>query len=190
MFLLDIDKLRPSGCSSTRFSFRFLTHDQITELAENVENCLAPEFVERVLQGDSQCLAAFDGTRLASYSWYATGFVDGRDHLGISMELPVGLAYMYNAYTHPDYRGHRLFGGGVALAARSLAATGTKKIVTTVVRSNFASLRSCRRMGFVSLGKMWAGGRKERKLVRTPAAALNLGIQFGCRADTALAAAI
>jgi L-amino acid N-acyltransferase YncA len=97
---------------------------------------------------------------------------------------------MYNAYTHPDYRGHRLFGDGVSLAARSLVEAGTKKIVTTVVSSNFASLRSCRRMGFVSLGKMRTTGRKERKLVRTPAAALNLGIQFGCSKETALAATI
>ncbi len=152
--------------------------------------CLAPEFLERVLQSDSQCLAAFDGDRLASYSWYTTGFVDGRDQLGISMELPDGLAYMYNAFTHPDYRGHRLFGDGVALAASTLAETGTKKLVTTVMSSNFASLRSCRRMGFISLGKMWTAGHKKRKLVRTPVGALNLGIQFDCGAEAALAAAI
>ena len=45
------------------------------------------------------------------------------------MSLPTDFAYMYNAFTHPECRGRRLFSTGVALASKTLAGQGVSKVV-------------------------------------------------------------
>ena len=94
------------------------------------------------------------------------------------MSYPAEFAYMYNAFTHPAYRGRRLFGTGVTIAAKELAEKGVTKLITNVNSSNFASLQSCRRMGFIPLGQIWAFGRGPKRFAKTPRAARRLGISF------------
>jgi len=189
LFSLDVATLPPYVEIDPDFSFRLLSHSEIVQLAEDPSYCLAAEFVDRATFRQDLCVAAFRGERLASYSWYTRDFVEGQDHLGVPMSLPTDFAYMYNAFTHPECRGRRLFSTGVALASKTLAGQGVSKVVTTVNSSNFASLRSCRRLGFISLGQMWTLGRGERRIARTPAAARKLGIRFGSLSNMTLATA-
>jgi L-amino acid N-acyltransferase YncA len=85
---------------------------------------------------------------------------------------------MFNAFTQSEFRGRGLFNLGVALASRELAAKGISRVIATINRSNFPSLHSCRRLGFVGVGKIWTLGQGARRLARTPPAASKLGIRF------------
>jgi hypothetical protein len=175
---LDVLSLSPHTELGPEFSFRFLSPDEITCFASDPQYCLAPDFVQRAFDRHDRCLAALHGDQLASYSWYACNSIGGQDHVGVSMSYPAELAYMYNAFTHPAYRGRRLFGIGVKIAAKELAAKGVTKLITTVNSSNFASLQSCRRMGFNSLGQIWAFGHGPKRFAKTPHAARQMGINF------------
>jgi hypothetical protein len=173
---------RPLFCggleAKPRFTFRFLATDEIIRFAQNPANQLQADFVARALRRGDQCMAAVDGDHLAAYSWYARHWVDGADHLGLSMSLPAEMAYMYNAFTHPAYRGLKLFKTGVTLAFEALQFSGVQKLIATVNNANFTSLRSCRGMGFSSLGQIWTFGRGKHRFTHTPTAARQMGISF------------
>lgn len=179
MLWLDLTALPSFVEFDPAFSFRFLSSSEIESYGQDPANEIASDFLQRALSQQNQCLAAFHGERLASYSWYARNSVDGKDHLGVSMSFPTDVVYMYNAFTHPDFRGRRLFSAGVALAAKELAAQGATKMIASVNSTNFASLRSCKRLGFRELGRIWTLGSGDHRLARTPSAAKRLGIQFG-----------
>lgn len=179
MLWLDLTALSRFVDFDPAFSFRFLSSSEIESYSQDPVNELAPDFLQRALSKHNQCLAAFYGERLAGYSWYARNSVDGKDHLGVSMSFPSDVVYMYNAFTHPDFRGRRLFSVGVGLAAKELAAQGATKMIASVNSTNFASLRSCKRLGFRELGRIWTLGSGDHRLARTPSAAKRLGIHFG-----------
>jgi ribosomal protein S18 acetylase RimI-like enzyme len=179
MLWLDLTALPPFIDCDPEFSFRFLSTAEIASFSHDSGNEIAPEFLQRALSKQNQCLAAFHGEKLAAYSWYARNSVDGKDHLGVSMSFPTDVVYMYNAFTHPDFRGRRLFNVGVALAAKEFAAQGATKMIASVNSTNFASLRSCKRLGFRELGRIWTLGSGDQRLARTPFAAKRLGIHFG-----------
>jgi RimJ/RimL family protein N-acetyltransferase len=99
------------------------------------------------------------------------------------MSLPANAAYMYKAFTHPDYRGRRLYGVGMALALKALAERGITKLVTTVHTNNFASLSSCRRLGYQRIGRFWTLGRGHRRWAIKPRTVQRLGICFNPSKD-------
>jgi ribosomal protein S18 acetylase RimI-like enzyme len=179
LFWLEVSSLPTSISTDSDFTYRFLRPEEVAKIAMDPANQLAVEFADRAFSGRDLCFVASHGDRVASYSWYAPGSIEGRHHVGVAMSYPNDVAYMYNAFTHPDHRGRGLYGHGVALAAKALQDRGVQRLITSVNRSNFASLRSCRRMGFKSLGQMWTFGHGQRRWAIVPSAAKNLGIQFG-----------
>jgi hypothetical protein len=60
--------------------------------------------------------------------------------------------YMFKGFTLPAYRGQRLHAIGMARALEGYAELGSKGILSYVESNNFASLRSCRRMGYEDIG--------------------------------------
>ncbi len=177
---LDADRLPPSIVADPNFTFRFLTIDEIDQLAGEEAYELAPEFVSRVAEGMDVCFAALtpDG-RVAHYGWYALGSIEGEHHMGVPMSFPDDVAYMYNAFTHPEFRGRRLHGTAMALALKSLADRGITKLLSTVEWTNYASLRSFERLGFERFGRRWTlGGGNCRWGTNSKAARLR-GIRFG-----------
>jgi hypothetical protein len=101
------------------------------------------------------------------------------------MSFPADMAYMYKAFTHPDYRGKALYGIGVTKALEALASRGVTRLVTSINRANFDSRSGCRKIGFKSLGNLWTLGTGSRRIAWPPQAARQLGIQFGSRATVA-----
>ncbi len=149
MVWLDADRLPPSIVADPNFTFRFLTIDEIDELAgeAGLRTSDGIRFPRGRGIGPVFCRMAPDG-RVAHYGWYALGSIEGEHHMGVPMSFPDDVAYMYNAFTHPDFRGRRLHGTAMALALRSLADRGITKLLSTVEWTNYASLRSFERLGF------------------------------------------
>jgi GNAT superfamily N-acetyltransferase len=158
------------------FTFRPLTPREIRDFAEDSIYEFSADCAKRAAQENQFCFALFAGERLANYSWYALDEVDGEHNLGAAMTLPSDMAYMYKAFTHPDYRGGRLFARGIALALQILGDRGITRLLTTIHMNNFASLSSCRRMGFKRVGRLWTIGRgNSRWAIKPRAAAERLG---------------
>jgi len=67
-------------------------------------------------------------------------------------------------------------------ALTELGNRGITKFASLVARSNLASLKSCYRLGYTSLGNMYIVGGKKRSIGIYPQAAKALGIRFGHKA--------
>ena len=138
MVWLDAERLPAVIEAPSDFTFRFLTVDEIANLTDDFEYELAPEFVSRAANGMDLCFAALDrDERVAHYGWYALGSIEGKHHMGVPMSFPDDVAYMYNAFTHPDFRGRRLHGTAMALALRKLADRGITKLLSTIEWTNY-----------------------------------------------------
>ncbi|MBX3436165.1 MAG: GNAT family N-acetyltransferase [Planctomycetaceae bacterium] len=167
----------------SRFTFRFLTADEVRAYSRNPELKLAPELSERIEAGRDLCFAALEGDRLAAYGWYALDCIEGAHNFGVPMSFPADVAYMYNGFTHPSYRGLRLHGLVMGLALQGLEVKGVSRLVSTVDWTNQASLRSCVRLGYSRLGRLVTIGGDLALIAKVPHQASRRGVRFGHLAE-------
>jgi ribosomal protein S18 acetylase RimI-like enzyme len=167
------------------YQFRFLTPDEIRGF-QGAENQLDATDVARA-QGELDCcFAALAGERLAAYGWFALQSVPAAHCDGVALSFPPDVAYMYKGFTHPQYRGRRLHGYVMQLALQSLfRRRGVKSLVSTVDWINWASLKSCDRLGYQRIGRMVSWGWGPLSGLCTPRAARDRGVRFGRHADLA-----
>jgi hypothetical protein len=167
----------------TCFETGFLTPSQVRRFANDPANRLPNAFVDRAERGLDLCYAAIHGDRLASYGWYALHSIEAEHAAGAALGLPDDLAYMYKGFTHPDYRGQRLYGACMGRAFELLAREDVTRLMAFVHWSNAPSLRSCDLLGYRRLGSLVAGPRGP---IHVPSAARRLGVRFGSHAEAAL----
>ena len=180
---LELADIKLSGEPPAGFEFRWLTPDEIATCVCE-ENELSEHHVARAAAGHDLCFAALQNDRLAGYGWYALGSIEAVHCDNTALSFPSDVAYMYKGFTHSDFRGLRLHGFAMRLALEALAAErGITKLVSTVSWLNFASLKSCERLGYRCLGRMTKVGWGPCSTGHYPAAARKLGIRFGRRAD-------
>ena len=98
---------------------------------------------------------------------------------GAAISIPNDAAYMSYGFTHPDFRGFRLHGLIMGLALQALAKRGITKLVSLVAWTNWASLKSCERLGYINLGNMITFGSQKRAVGIYPKAAKQLGVRLG-----------
>ena len=126
----------------------------------------------RRLERGHQCFAALVNDRVASVSWVArdraTLWIISGDVL-----LSPDECYVYDSYTHPDFRGQRLQGPVFTAIFEALANGPLNRAITFVFADNVANLRSRARMGFEVCGDVQCfrlpGRRLYRSRGRTPA---------------------
>jgi len=163
---------------------RFLTHTEIEEFAKDPENDIKESLIPRSLAGTDLCFAGLVNGRLASYGWYSLASGVPADDFGLVMTIPPNAAYMHSGFTHPDFRGRRLHGIGMARALQALSERGVDAFLSDVDWANHASLRSCARLGYQVLGNLYTFGRGRRRFALTPEAARSLGFSFERTNDT------
>lgn len=179
---LDIEALAPLAAPDPQFEFRFLTADEVAHYAADPTYYLEPVMAERVRDGREVCYAALAGDRLAAFGFYALNYIEPQHASGIAMSFPDQVAFMTYGLTHPDFRGARLHGLIMGRALQELGKRGITKFASLVARSNLASLKSCCRLGYTSLGNMYIIGGKKRSVGIYPKAAKALNIRFGRKA--------
>jgi hypothetical protein len=96
----------------------------------------------------------------------------------VALGLPPGVAYFYNGFTRPEFRGRQLYGRLMGRGLQALGDRGIRNLVASVEWTNMASLRSCFRLGYVELGYFAGLGHGRWQLVFPPRAAVRRGIKF------------
>jgi hypothetical protein len=179
---LDVDSLTGMAPPDPKFTFRFLTPEEVATYARDPIYYLDPALAERVREGRDLCFAALAGDRLAAFGCYMLQ-ANGPEHAGgVAMSYPPDVAYLFFGFTHPDFRGARLHGLIMGLALQELAKRGITKLVSLVGWTNRASLKSCYRLGYLNLGNMIAIGGRKHTVGVYPKAAKQLGVRFGRKA--------
>jgi hypothetical protein len=139
----------PSG-----FRGHFATADELARWQGEARHQLDRKFLQEALAREDRCFAITSGQSLASYGWYA------QRPTAISTDLVLHFnpawVYMFKGYTLPEFRGMRLHAIGMAHALDAHVREGAKGLLSYVESNNFASLRSCYRMGYEPLGTIVA----------------------------------
>lgn len=127
--------------------------DLLASLADpEIEGQFDASFVRRAMRRGDACHGVFDGERLVSFGWYATKPTSCDKDLIVHVDP--SWIYLYKAYTLRAYRGQRLNGLGVSLAAEALKERA-RGLVCYIEANNYASLRSFERLGFVCFGSVY-----------------------------------
>lgn len=142
-----IDSERPPG--------RMLEAEAMRRYVADPANLLTEDFIDEAADKGDRCYVLLDGDSLMTYGWYSTRPTRLTEVPGHAvLHFDPSYAYMYNGFTRPEYRGRRLHAIGMSAALMECARTGLQGLVSYVVSSNFASLKSCERMGYATFGHL------------------------------------
>jgi GNAT superfamily N-acetyltransferase len=163
-----------------KLEHRWLTADDVRAYAVDPANDLDASMAERLDDGRNYCLAAFEGPRLANYSWYALDSIEPEHSFGAGIRYPANTLYLYKAFTHGDFRGRQIHHRVVHQALRSFAERDITRVLALVEYGNWGSLRSHAKLGFRQVGRILSGG-SPLAIERYPHLE-ELGIRFGRQA--------
>jgi len=135
------------------YTYEFLDPEKLIVLSKNREYKLERGFLNEAISKGDECFAILDGDSLASYGWYSNQST--RVSNVLELHFNERYIYMYNGFTHPNYRGQRLHAIGMTMALNHYLNRGYKGIVSWVEANNFSSLRSCYRMGYRNFGEIY-----------------------------------
>lgn len=151
---MSIQKVDPSYLElDERYEGRFLSPEELMEYSQHPEYNLPEEFVSQAIAKGDECYAILNGKFIASYGWYSNEQTIVSDELDLKYNKDY--IYMYNGYTHKNYRGQRLHAIGMTRALDHYLRAGKKGIVSYVEEANHRSLQSVYRMGYVDFGKVF-----------------------------------
>jgi hypothetical protein len=159
--VIKITEARPKFLKGDeKYQSGFLDRELLLRFAAVGRYDLEPEFVEQALKKGDECYAIVDGDQLANYGWYSHQATTVEDDLPLHFDR--AYVYMYKGFTDPRYRGQRLHGINMTRALKAYLDRGYAGLISYVESNNFASLKSCYRMGYVDVGKVYVarlGGR-------------------------------
>jgi hypothetical protein len=142
-----IDERHPPG--------RMLEAEEMRRYVADPANLLSDAFIDDAARKGDRCYVLCEGDALMSYGWYSTWPTRLTEMPGHAvLHFDPAYAYMYNGFTRPEYRGRRLHAIGMAAALAECTKDGLKGLLSYVVSSNFASLKSCERMGYETFGHL------------------------------------
>lgn len=176
---MELAELTPPRSLPKEFEYRWLKADDIRAHAADPANDLDSSLAERLEKENNYCFAAFDGSQLANYSWYAPDSIEPEHSFDAGLTYPPNTLYLYKAYTHPRYRGRRVHQSAVSRAAQFFAERGVSRLIALVEYANWASLTSHERLGCRNVGWILTAGRHPLRFERYPRLADTLGISFG-----------
>jgi hypothetical protein len=154
-----------------------LNSEQLSPYAKLSEYELPQAFVDEACAKGDQCYGLFEGDILAAYQWYTTKATDS-GWRGIIVNFNDHYVYMYKAFTHPDHRGRRLYPISVTAMLAASLLRGYKGLLCLVESNNFASLKSCYRMGFTDCGRLYAASVSDRFLFHGDSASREFGFRL------------
>ncbi len=192
MFVCDISRLMvldrtrlQTPTVEPQFSFRLLSAGEVERLAADRENELSAALAERIHAGRDLCHAAFARQQLAAYVWLALGSIEAEHNSGrtrrsgVAVSFPADAAFVYKAFTRPEFRGHGLYAALLERSLSVLQSRGVSRLVTTADWTNRAALHVCRRLGFQVLGTILRLACGPLAITFKPPTARRLGIRLG-----------
>ena len=92
-------------CWDNRYEFRQFDLDELSRLAADPVNDLAPDVVLQLADAGHRCFGTMDGPNLACYVWLARRNISTEHTLDVPLSLPADACYLFKAFTVPAYRG-------------------------------------------------------------------------------------
>jgi hypothetical protein len=161
---VEVGDINPKLFEAGEFSAHVCSREELMKAITEPEVAaeMSPEFVECALPRGDECYGIFDGDRLVSFGWYSCRPTRVADDLVLHFDP--AWVYMYKGYTLRAYRGKRLHGIGMSLAARAYTKRGSRGLISYVEANNYPSLRSTEKMGYKTFGAVYVARALGRAL--------------------------
>ena len=165
---LTFDRVDPEFLSlPAGYAGAFATPEQLRAWQGDARLDLDDAFLRDAATRGDLCYAITWGSDLVSYGWYSKRPTSIADDLVLHFDE--AWVYMFKGLTLPEYRGNRLHAIGMARALEAYEREGSNGILSYVESNNFASLRSCYRMGYQDIGIIMVSRVRGRALtLETP----------------------
>ena len=131
--------------NTTGLEARFLTAPEIEHYASEEGYRYSRAFAADALSRGHRCFGVLEGERLRYYCWIARGPAPVFDDVEVAVDPP--LAYGYNAYTDPTYRGRGLHTVAVEAIGQALHIEGFRGVAAYIEADNLAPIMAAHRMG-------------------------------------------
>ncbi len=158
----------------SRFQHGFLDPATLQRFSSDPRYDLPAQFIDEALAKGDQCYGIIDGDRLASFGWYSAMPTKISNDLRFCFDQRY--VYMYKGFTDPSYRGQRLHARGMTAALGRFRDRGAKGLVSYVDTTNFDSLRSCYRMGYSDVGKIYCLRAADHYWIHADAGCRRVGV--------------
>ena len=161
LFILDVNRLLVAEqipFTAGEFEYRAIDRAEHIALSKDESLGLDIEMASRLEQGLDYCFVAFQQDRVAGYCWVALQNIEAEhnrgDHplTGVAMSFPANTAFIYKAFTNPEFRGQSVFPRLLGFSARHLKSREINVFVSTTDWTNAAALRAFVKSGFDDVG--------------------------------------
>jgi len=172
-----------------QFEFCFLSSGDVEIHAADAVNGLSRSLADRLVAGQDLCYAATAGDKMACYAWLALGSIEATHNSGrtpssgVAASFPPTAAFVYKAFTRPEFRGHRLYAAVLARVLAELSSRGITHLITTAEWNNLSALSAAQHLGFQDLGSITRIACGPFATTITPSAASEFGIRLGRKAQ-------
>jgi hypothetical protein len=131
--------------------WKFLTREELEHFSKVDSSLdLDPDFLAHALARGDRCYGFVQDGVLGAYGWYSNHPTPASANL--TVEFDPDYVYMYAGFTADAFRGMRLHGIGMARAMQAFTEQGSKGLISYVEAHNQASLKSCKRLGYRTIG--------------------------------------
>ena len=186
VMVMDLRDIAVSQEADQSLEYRFLSPEEVREFAKDPSNELDANLATRLELGYDFCFAAIADGRLASYCWLALDSVETEHNratadprCGVAMSYSENTAFRYKGFTHPAFRGQRIYQRLAERASAAMAKHGVRYILSTAEWVNFGALQSSYRGGYKFLGIVCLVGWRDWLFAFGPAALADRGILLG-----------
>lgn len=181
-----LDDLSDVVCTSDLGGkYQFEVFDDVSRIGASVAKFAGSDLMHLLEEQSGLCTVASDGDHPIAFAWWAFGDIpaelnhDGHPLTGLPLTLPPDMAYLFNVFVRPDYRGQRLYPNLVRHSQRLLGEKGIRRITLATEYTNRPALRSVERMGFHRIGDSRLVNLLSRGWARYPVSPMDNGVHVG-----------
>jgi ribosomal protein S18 acetylase RimI-like enzyme len=135
------------------FGSAFLTPAMLADAVAGPEFDLAADFLAGAAAKGDLCVALLDADGLAAYTWYSRR-ATAIDCPDLVLRFDPRYVYMYKGFTHPRFRGRRLYPVAVTQALQFWRERGFQGLLCYVEAHNLSSRRSAEITGWHKAGSI------------------------------------
>jgi hypothetical protein len=139
-----VDKL------NSHIFYRPIGEQELLQHCADPELVLSPRYIRLACARGDLCVAAFDGTRLVGYQWFAFGATPHVD--GVWVDFSPGACYCYNQFVRPAHRGQHIAAGLTTYGGRACMLWGCRHTVAFIDLDNRNSWKATSRVSNSTIG--------------------------------------
>lgn len=181
-----VDGFSDVACASDLSeTYQFVLFDDADRMSAKTAAFVGEDLLYLLDGKNCMCTVALEDDHPIAFAWWAFGEIpaemnhDGHPSTGLPLVMPPDMAYLFNVYVRPEYRGQRLYPNLVRHSEQTLDVKGIRRITLATEYENRPAMRSVKRMGFYPIGASHLVKLPGWAWAKYPVSPMENGVQIG-----------